>query len=89
MALGVVALPRGGVVNVEIVGQPPNVTFTVTCKGDAAKLNEHVTGLLAGANGVLIDSHSIQPYYANLVAQASGLALTVEAKDGEVVLKAA
>jgi histidine phosphotransferase ChpT len=84
-----VALPRGGVVTVEIVGQPPNVAFTVTSKGDAAKLNEHVTGLLAGANGTPVDSHSIQPYYANLVAQASSMALTVEAGDGEVVLKAA
>jgi histidine phosphotransferase ChpT len=89
VALGVVALPRGGLLTVEIVGQPPNVAFTVTSKGDAAKLNEHVTGLLAGANGAPVDSHSIQPYYANLVAQASGMALTVEAKDGEVVLKAA
>jgi len=89
VALGVVALPRGGVVTVEIVGEPPNVAFTVTSKGEAAKLNEHVTGLLAGANGAPIDSHSIQPYYANLVAQAAGLGLSVEAKDGEVVLKAA
>ncbi len=64
------------------------MAFTVTAKGEVAKLNEHVTGLLAGANGAPIDSHSIQPYYANLVAQASGLALSVEAKDGEVVLKA-
>jgi histidine phosphotransferase ChpT len=88
VALGVVALPRGGVVTAEIVGELPDVVFTVTCKGDVAKLNEHVTGLLAGANGAPVDSHSIQPYYANLVAKASGLALSVETKDGEVMLKA-
>jgi histidine phosphotransferase ChpT len=88
VALGVVALPRGGTIDAEVVGQPPNVGFTVVAKGEAAKLNEHVTGLLAGANGAPLDSHSIQPYYAHLVAAASGMKLSVEAKDGEVVLKA-
>jgi histidine phosphotransferase ChpT len=88
VALGVVALPRGGTIGVEIVGQPPNVGFTVTAKGDVAKLSEQVTSLLSGANGAPVDAHSIQPYYASLVAAAAGMTVTVETRDGEVVLKA-
>ncbi len=79
MALGVVALPRGGTVNVEIAGTPPDVSFVVRAKGDAAKLNDEVKSLLAGANGVAVDSHSIQPYYARRVAAAAGMTITAEA----------
>ncbi len=89
VALGVVALPRGGTVSVEIVGEPPNVGFTVKAKGDSAKLNDQVRDLLAGGNGAAVDAHSIQPYYASRVAAAAGMRLTVEVGPSEVALKAA
>ena len=89
VALGVVALPRGGVVNVEIDGTPPDVSFIVKAKGDSARLNDEVKGLLSGANGVAVDAHLVQPYYARRVATAAGMTVTVEARDGEVDLKAA
>jgi histidine phosphotransferase ChpT len=89
VALGAVALPRGGTVSVEIAGAPPAVSFTVRARGDAAKLKDEVRSLLAGTNGVTIDSHSIQPYYTRRIASAAGMSLTAEARDGEVELKAA
>ena len=87
--MGAVALPRGGVVNVEIAGTPPSVSFIVTAKGEPARLNDQVRGLLSGANGVEVDAHSVQPYYARRVATAAGMTVTVEAREGEVELKAA
>ena len=89
VALGVVALPRGGTVSVEIKGEPPTVSFTVLAKGEPARLTEQVTTLLAGGNGVVLDAHSIQPYYASRVAAAAGMIVTVEAREGEVELRAA
>jgi histidine phosphotransferase ChpT len=89
VALGAVALPRGGVVNVEIAGTPPDVSFIVKAKGDHARLNDQVRSLLSGANGVAVDAHLVQPYYARRVATAAGMTVTVEARDGEVDLKAA
>jgi histidine phosphotransferase ChpT len=89
VALGVVALPRGGAVNVIIEGEAPGVHFTVRAQGDPARLSEHVTSLLSGANGGTLDAHSIQPYYAHRVAAAAGMTVTVETRDREVVLKAA
>jgi len=89
LALGVVALPRGGTVNVEINGEGPEVAFRVLAQGEPARLSEQVTGLLAGANGMVLDAHSIQPYYAGRVAVAAGMTVTVEAHDKEVELKAA
>ena len=88
VALGIVALPRGGTVEVEIAGSPPDASFTVKAKGEAARLTDQVQSLLSGANGVAIDAHSIQPYYASRVAKAAGMTVTTEARDGEVELKA-
>jgi histidine phosphotransferase ChpT len=88
VALGAVALPRGGVVNVAIEGTPPEVSFIVRAKGDSARLNDQVKSLLSGANGVAVDAHLVQPYYARRVATAAGMTVTVEARDGEVDLKA-
>jgi histidine phosphotransferase ChpT len=88
VALGMVALPRGGVVNVEIAGTPPAVSFIVKARGDSARLNDQVKSLLAGANGVAVDAHLVQPYYARRVATAAGMTVTVEAREGEVDLRA-
>lgn len=88
VALGIVALPRGGTVDVEIAGTPPEASFTVTAKGEAARLTDQVKSLLSGANGIAIDAHSIQPYYASRIAKAAGMAVTAEASEGEVELKA-
>jgi histidine phosphotransferase ChpT len=89
VALGVVALPRGGTISVDIKGEPPAVTFSVLAKGDHAKLAEHVESLLKGGNGVVLDAHSIQPYYASRVASAAGMAVSVETREQEVEFKAA
>ncbi len=51
VALGAVALPRGGVVNVAVLGTPPSVNFVVRAKGDAARLTDQVRSLLLGGNG--------------------------------------
>jgi histidine phosphotransferase ChpT len=84
-----VALPRGGTVNVEIAGSPPQVSFIVRAVGEPAKLTDQVKSLLMGANGVAVDAHSIQPYYARRVADAAGMTVSAEVRDGEVELKAA
>jgi len=89
VALGAVALPRGGTVHVEIAGTPPEVSFIVRAKGDSARLADQVRSLLTGGNGVAVDAHSIQPYYASRVAAASGMTLTAEAREGEVEFRAA
>lgn len=89
VALGVIALPRGGMINVAIGGTPPAVSFAVRAKGDAARLTDQVRSLLTGTNSVAVDAHSIQPYYARRVAAAAGMSLAADARDGEVELTAA
>jgi histidine phosphotransferase ChpT len=89
VALGAIALPRGGTVSVEVTGTPPNVSFTVRAKGDSARLADQIKSLLTGTNGVAVDAHSIQPYYTRRVAAAAGMTVTAEARDGEVEFRAA
>ena len=89
VALGAVALPRGGTISVEITGAAPQVSFVVKAAGEPAKLTDQVKSLLMGANGVAVDAHSIQPYYARRVADAAGMTVSAEVRDGEVELKAA
>jgi histidine phosphotransferase ChpT len=89
IALAVGALPRGGEVSVKIDGAPPQASFKVISKGDPARLPEHVANLLAGGNGVVLDAHSIQPYYAGRVAAAAGMLVAVENRDHEVEFRAA
>ena len=88
VALGVVALPRGGTIDVEIGGTPPEAHFAVKATGDAARITDQVRDLLSGTNGVAVDTHSIQPYYARRVATAAGMAITAEAREREVEFKA-
>ena len=88
VALGVVALPRGGAVGVEIKGEASAVSFVVRAQGEPARLSEHVTSLLAGVNGLTLDAHSIQPYYASRIAAAAGMTVSVETRDKEVGLRA-
>jgi len=88
VALGVIALPRGGNIDVEISGNPPDVAFMIVAKGQGAKLNEQVTGLLTGGDGGDINPHSIQPYYAGCVASAAGMPVSVDLRDGEVEMRA-
>jgi histidine phosphotransferase ChpT len=89
VALGAGALPRGGTIDVELTGTPPSVSFIVRAKGEAARLTDQVGSLLTGANGVAVDAHSIQPYYAGRVAAAAGMAVSIEASEGKVEFRAA
>jgi len=88
VALGIVALPRGGTVSVEISGDPADIAFTISAKGTAARLNDQVKALLSGGNGVEVDAHSIQPYYARRVAAAAGMTVTAEDEGEEVRFRA-
>lgn len=88
VALGVVALPRGGEIRAVISGEGPDVAYTVTATGKAARLADHVKALLAGDAAGEVDAHSIQPYYAARVANAAGMTVTTETAEDKVVFQA-
>ncbi|MEM7399720.1 MAG: histidine phosphotransferase family protein [Pseudomonadota bacterium] len=88
VGLGVAALPRGGTVRAVISGEGSDVSFAITATGKAARLSEQVQALLSGDAAVEVDAHTIQPYYASRVAQASGMTVTAASGEDEVTLAA-
>jgi len=80
-------IPRGGVIKVEGAGGLSG--FTLASTGTQSRIPEAVEALIAGtipAGG--LDAHSVQPFYAGLLARDSGIAVSF-AKEGETVTLAA
>ena len=71
-------IPRGGVITVNVEGEGDAASLGVSGKGANAKLQHGVADSLAGhPEGGKVDAHSIQPYYAGLVARECGLEVAV------------
>ena len=75
------AIPRGGALNVEIVGEGDAAAFTIAARGAHAKLQAVFADLITGrSDGASVDGQSIQPYYASLVARECGFGIEVVAE---------
>jgi histidine phosphotransferase ChpT len=82
-------IPRGGRLTVDPIGEGESMGFKVSAAGVNAKVPPAVAALLAGdAGGTALDAHRIQPFYASLLAQASGVKATM-AMEGETVVVSA
>ena len=79
-------IPRGGRLTVDPIGEGESMGFKVSAAGVNAKVPLAVAALLAGdAGGTALDAHRIQPFYASLLAQASGVKAAM-AMEGETVV---
>lgn len=78
------AIPRGGKLTIDPVGEGDSMGLKVTAAGTNAKIppNAPLVSGVAGQEG--LDAHRIQPFYAGLLAQACGLTIGI-AMEGEVV----
>ena len=88
VSAAVTALPRGGDIEVNIIGPLETATFDVRCKGTGARPPHHLVEFLAGGPMPPLDTMSIQPYYTVRLAQSANMKLEV-VKDGtDIVLVA-
>jgi len=79
-------IPRGGRLTVDPIGEGESMGFKISAAGVNAKVPLAVAALLAGdAGGTALDAHRIQPFYASLLAQASGVKAAM-AMEGETVV---
>jgi len=82
-------IPRGGRLTVDPIGEGDSMGFKVSAAGFNAKIQPAVAALLAGEDGgTPLDAHRIQPFYASLLAQASGVTVAM-VMDGETVVVSA
>jgi histidine phosphotransferase ChpT len=71
------AAPRGGVVSVDMTGEGDDLVIRISAVGTNVRLPHAAASVLSGSAPETIDGHSIQPYYATLLATECGL--TIEA----------
>ena len=64
------AVPRGGVITVELADEGAPTSIRVEARGASARLSHRAAEILSGHAAVEpIDGHSIQPYYTTLLAR--------------------
>ena len=71
-------IPRGGVMTVDLSGEGDSIALQVAVKGVNARLASGVVALLAGQpESGNVDAHTIQPYFAGLMARECGMEVEV------------
>ncbi|MEJ0049966.1 MAG: histidine phosphotransferase family protein [Methylovirgula sp.] len=83
------AIPRGGVITVNVDTREPTPHIDVEANGTNARLASHVPQLLACApENNQVDAHGIQAFYTGLIARAAQLSLNVTAEPEKVRIEA-
>jgi histidine phosphotransferase ChpT len=83
------AIPRGGQLTVDPIGEGENLGFKVTATGINAKILATTPPLLAGEHGSEpLNAHHIQPFYAGLLARACGMTVAMALEGDAVVVSA-
>lgn len=83
------AIPRGGQIAVDPVGEGESMGFRVVATGTNARVPPAAPALLAGSpQDSTVDAHAIQPFYAGLLAKDCGLSISMTA-EGDAVTVAA
>ncbi|MCJ8308456.1 MAG: histidine phosphotransferase [Rhizobiaceae bacterium] len=82
------AIPRGGTVAVTIDGEGETATFSLRCTGPKARVPGEFVDMLNGTLEGDMTAHAIQPYYAILLAQETGLTLSAKVDGEDIVLSA-
>ncbi len=86
LALG--AVPRGGTLGIEIMGEGDDITCQIKCQGTKARVPSEFVSMLNGEFDEEISAHAVQPYYTILLAEECGLTLSATAEGEDVVLAA-
>lgn len=80
------AIPRGGNLKVEGVGEGEAMGFRVTATGLNSRVPPVQVLLDGGEAGGTIDAHAIQPYYTGLLARECGLKIAIAAENDGIVI---
>jgi len=88
LVIGTQAIPRGGNLTLDPVGEGPTVGFKITATGTNARVPPAQAMFNGGGAGHAIDAHTIQPYYAGLLAAECGLTVSIAAEGDAIVVAA-
>lgn len=88
VASAVTALPRGGDIDVSMLGTHEAPSFLIRCSGRGARPPQYLAEFIAHENEPALDPLTIQAYYTCRLAGTAGLRLEI-LKDGDDVVLAA
>ena len=88
MLIAAQAIPRGGQITVDPVGEGDTIGFKLSVTGTNAKIPQAIPPLLGGTPEHAIDAHAIQPFYTQMLAKNCGLSVSM-APEGEAIVVAA
>lgn len=89
LMLAMNCVPQGGKIVVSMEGNAQNPVFRLICSGRNARVAESVANMVRGIPlDTTVDAHTVQPYYAGLLARLSGLVVGMK-MDGENAVIAA
>jgi histidine phosphotransferase ChpT len=88
LVIGGQAIPRGGSLTLDPIGEGPTVGFRVTATGTNARVPPAQAMFNGSSAEHTVDAHTIQPYYASLLAKECGLAINIAAEGEAIVLTA-
>jgi histidine phosphotransferase ChpT len=81
------AIPRGGVLTIDPIGEGETMGFRIEANGLNARVPQAMVALLdeAREGGEPIDAHAVQPYFTGLLARNCGLNIAV-GTEGELIV---
>src|SRR3982751_4032723 len=93
LLIAAMAVPRGGVVTVELSGAAGEEAFKFTSKSDPEKRQKTLMpsgaeGLLSGAPADGVDARGIQPFYTGILARMTDMDLKIGIENDIFVLSA-
>lgn len=83
------AIPRGGELTVDPVGEGDTMGFRIRAAGTNAREPQNIAEQLNLANAGSVSAHAVQPYYTALLADACGLKVSLAAEPDAVTVTAA
>ncbi len=86
LLIAAMAVPRGGVVKVEVIGSPGSEMFRLTATSDPEKRQKTLMpsgaeGLLSGRPEEGVDARGIQPFYTGILARMTDMELSIGVND--------
>ena len=89
LLIAAAAIPRGGKLTVDPVGEGDSMGFRLISAGTNAKVQPAVEAGLMGTSTERIDAHAIQPHYTALLARGASLKISLSSTGESVVVTAA
>ncbi len=88
IASAITALPRGGDIEVNMVGTLEAPSFAIICRGTSARPPQHLGEFLGSGPAPQLDAMTIQAYYTWRLSGTAGMLLEIHKDGADIVLTA-